>query len=79
MTDIWPLIFTSFNGRSPSGVTKSISNWLFRAMIKFKSVGDVKLPEKYKVFIINLRQKEMCCCFQNTPVSHHCTKCMASK
>lgn len=46
ITVIWPYILTSLRGLRPSGVTKSISNWLLRAIIKFKSVGEVKLPAK---------------------------------
>ena len=46
MTEIRPYIPTSFNGLSPSGVTKCISNLVFLARIKFKSLGEVKFPEK---------------------------------
>lgn len=44
ITAILPFIPTSFSGRSPSGVTKYISNREFFATIKFRSVLDVKFP-----------------------------------
>lgn len=45
ITVIFPLMLISFKGRKPSGVTKSISTWLLRAITKFRSVADVKFPE----------------------------------
>lgn len=44
ITAIFPYMPISLSGRSPSGVTKYISSRMFLAKIKFKSVGDVKLP-----------------------------------
>lgn len=45
ITAILPYTPTSFTGRRPSGVTTYISIRVFLAIIKFKSSGDVKLPE----------------------------------
>lgn len=53
ITAILPYTPTSFTGRRPSGVTTYISIRVFLAIIKFKSSGDVKLPEIQKQKIIS--------------------------
>lgn len=44
MTAIFPLMPTSFRGRSPSGVTRYISRREFLATIRLRSVVEVKFP-----------------------------------